>query len=235
MLWQQLPIIHRKPIYTDPRPTHLGQLFEVDNWIISQFVLKVLIPIVGYKPFPLPELQLMVAAVTYFKPTHLFDWGTHIGKAARIFWEARQAFNLNYLQYSIDLPESVDHPEHPHQKRGQLINRIPEINQIEGDGVTEAVRLCTTTSSHHPFFFLDGDHQYSTVKRELGMLIRDIPNPIILVHDTFMQDKISIYNLGPAKAIEGFHHHHPQYQLLETNLGLPGMSLLYPKGNYGRR
>ena len=44
--------------------------FEVDNWVISDFIVKKLIPIVGTHPYPISELNLMVAAVCRLKPQH---------------------------------------------------------------------------------------------------------------------------------------------------------------------
>lgn len=208
-----------------------GKLFEVNNWVVSKFILKQLVPIVGIKPFPLPELQLLTAATIYFKPTHIFDWGTHVGKAARIFWEIKKAFMIPFVQYSIDLPDTVDHPEHPHKLRGKMIKKMPEINQLDGDGVTEALRVYKQLNDSNPLFFLDGDHEYKTVKRELHQLHKYVKKPVIIVHDTFFQTKKSHYNVGPHRAIVEFIQKEPNtYQVIELNLGLPGMTLLYPKG-----
>ena len=59
--------------------------FEVNNWIISEFIVEKLVPVVGVHPFPLDELSLMTAAVCRFQPELIFEWGTNIGKSARIF------------------------------------------------------------------------------------------------------------------------------------------------------
>ena len=37
--------------------------FEVNNWVISDFIVNKLAPIVGTHPYPIGELNLMVAAV----------------------------------------------------------------------------------------------------------------------------------------------------------------------------
>jgi hypothetical protein len=68
--------------------------FEVDNWAISQFVVRRLVPVVGCHPFPLQELMLMVAAVCRFEPAEIFEWGTHIGKSARIFYECASHYRI---------------------------------------------------------------------------------------------------------------------------------------------
>ena len=36
--------------------------FEVDNWLISEFIVKKLIVVAGTYPYPLAELNLIVAA-----------------------------------------------------------------------------------------------------------------------------------------------------------------------------
>ena len=71
--------------------------FEINNWIISNFVIRELISIVGIKPYPLNELMLMTAAVCTLKPTHIFEWGTHFGKSARIFYETATQEQLRYF------------------------------------------------------------------------------------------------------------------------------------------
>ncbi len=87
--------------------------FEVNKWILSDFVVANLLPIVGNRPFPLDELMLMSSAVVSLKPQYIFEWGTHIGKSARIFYETTKTFNIPCQVHSIDLPDSVEHVETP--------------------------------------------------------------------------------------------------------------------------
>jgi hypothetical protein len=47
--------------------------FEVDDWAISAFVVRKLVPVVGTHPFPLHELMLMVAALCWVEPPQIFD------------------------------------------------------------------------------------------------------------------------------------------------------------------
>jgi len=210
--------------------THFpGKNFEVNNWEISRFIINTIIPITSHKPFPLSELQLMIAAVIYFEPDLICDWGTHIGKSARIFYETSKAFSIHSNIYSIDLPDEVAHVEHPGNFRGKLVSHIHAVTLLQGDGVTEAIRVAKKMKSQHPLFFLDGDHSYRTVKRELHAINKSISNPIILIHDTFFQTKESQYNIGPYKAISRFIDKYPDYSNMSTTTGLPGMTLLYKK------
>lgn len=200
---------------------------EVNKWVLSEFILNDLIPIVGYKPFPLDELLLMTSAMVRFAPSQTFDWGTHIGKSARIFFETNKKFNLGSKISTIDLPDDEFHVEHPGNKRGELIKDIKQIQMLTGDGVTEAVNAVSDPKKDTILFFLDGDHEYETVVRELDTINTNILNPIILVHDTFYQESHSGYNVGPFKAINEFLNKHRDYKHISTNFGLPGMTLLY--------
>ena len=135
--------------------------FEVSNWIISKFVLKELVPIVGIKPYPLNELMLMTAAVCRFRPTHIFEWGTYLGKSARIFYEIISHFRIPCEVYSIDLPDNIPHPEHAKWLRGLYVKNIPIVKLLLGDGLKAAMNIYKKIQpKSYPFFFLDGDHKY---------------------------------------------------------------------------
>jgi len=203
--------------------------FEVNNWIVSDFVLKKLIPVIGIKPFPLNELFFMTTTVLKFNPTHIFEWGTHIGKSARIFYEIIKSFNIKCEIHSVDLPDEIHHIEHPKNKRGKLVRGIKEVHLHQGDGLDISLKIYKEINGEcRPLFFLDGDHSYESVKRELEGITKEVSNPIILVHDTFYQSKESNYNIGPYKAIQDITLKYPnKYKVNSPDIGLPGMSLLY--------
>ena len=218
-----------KPL-TDPVLNEGCDYFEVNNWIVSQFVLKKLVPIVGFCPFPLNEQMLMVAAVCRLQPTHIFEWGTNIGKSARIFYEVCKEFGLGTEIHSIDLPEDIEHIEHPREKRGRLVKGLSGITLHTGDGLDTSMQIFSQVniSSSRPMFFLDGDHGYSSVKRELEHIIKHVPNVNILLHDTFNQSKVSGYNVGPYKAmVDVLKATNRSFNILSQNMGLPGMTLLW--------
>lgn len=222
-------LLYRSGKYPNPLRNIGCSELEVDNWIISEFVLKELIPIGGIHPYPLNELMFMTAAVCGLKPTHIFEWGTHVGKSARIFYEIIEHFRITSKIHSIDLPDNVQHGEHPHQNRGMLVKNIRHVTLHQGDGLTVALDQYRKISGKPtPLFFLDGDHAYRSIKREISSIIHYVPNASILVHDTFYQSKQSNYNIGPHRAIQEFLRAKPnKYKVLSTNLGLPGMTLLY--------
>jgi hypothetical protein len=95
--------------------------FEVDGWVTSAFVARSLVPVVGVHPFPLQELMLMTATVCRFEPSLIFEWGINIGKSARIFHEIAKYFHIPTTIHSCDLPDDVDHVEHPHAHGGSRV------------------------------------------------------------------------------------------------------------------
>ncbi len=214
------------PVYKDQFP---GKEFEVNNWDLSAFILQKIVPVSETRLFPLNELMLMTAAVAWSKPTHIFDWGTNTGKSARIFYETCAWLKLNTEIHSIDLPDEIEHVEHPHSQRGKLVKGKNNVFLHQGDGVGVALQLCASLQAARPLFFLDGDHSYETVCRELSAIIRTISNPLILLHDTFYQTGESKYNIGPFQAIEDTLPQFPEirFKRKTVNTGLPGMTFLY--------
>jgi cephalosporin hydroxylase len=211
---------------------HASEL-EVNNWVLSEFVVQKLIPVVGVHPYPVNELCLMAAAVCSLKPTHIFEWGTNLGKSARIFYETACQFGVSADIYSIDLPDDIDHVEHPHDKRGMFVKNLKGVTLLLGDGLDTALNHYMSLGQKadiRPLFFIDGDHSYESVHRELEGIIAAVPEASILLHDTFYQSSDSDYNIGPFRAIEDvLGKSAGGYKVLTQNLGLPGMTLLYRK------
>ena len=217
--------------FPDPTMNLPGTEFEVDKWTISEFVVRRLVPIVGVRPYPLDELLLMAAAICRFKPTHIFEWGTHVGKSARIFFEVAREFGIDAAIHSIDLPDESHHLEHPGRKRGRLVKHIPEVMLHRGDGLDESLRICDSLRDVDikPLFFLDGDHEYASVSRELFGIMTSVPNAVILVHDTFYQSPEAGYNVGPHRAIQdALRSASNHYRTISATTGLPGLTLLFP-------
>lgn len=203
--------------------------FEVDNWAISRFVLTKLIPVVGIQPFPLHELMLMSATVCRFRPSQIFEWGTHVGKSARVFYESAKHYKIPLQIHSIDLPDEIDHVEHPKESRGMLVRGLSNVHLHQGDGVDTALSVWRSSGREPaPMFFVDGDHSYESVHRELSAIASEIPDAYVLLHDAFYQSPESGYNVGPFRAIEEVLRAYPdRYRRIDSGLGLPGMTLLY--------
>jgi len=208
---------------------YAGKEFEVDNGAVSEFILSNVIPVVGLNPYPLNELDLMVASVCYLRPSHIFEWGTHVGKSARVFFETCNYFGFDTEIHSIDLPDDVEHEEHPGKMRGQYVRGIKRVQLYQGDGVETSLGLWRASKDQgRHLFFLDGDHEYASVLRELRTIASNVPFAALLVHDTFFQSEEAGYNIGPFMAIQDFLKGMPgKYRKIEAHLGLPGMTLLY--------
>ena len=100
---------------------------------------------------------------------------------------------------------------------------------LQGDGLDTALSLWRSSARQRaPLFFIDGDHGYESVLRELSAIASEIPDASILLHDTFNQSPASGYNVGPYRAIQEVLRSHPgRYRRIDSGLGLPGMTLLY--------
>jgi cephalosporin hydroxylase len=219
--------IKTKIKFANPLPTHNGTELEVNNWILSDFVLKKLVPKAGVHPFPLNELMFMTSAVCSLKPKMIFEWGTNIGKSAWIFNEIVETFDIDCTIHSTDLPDDMEHNEHPHSKRGIMVKNCSRVQLYQGDGVDTSLKIIDQKQPKGTIlFFVDGDHSLESVQRELEKILENVPNAAILLHDTFYQSSQSNYNIGPYKAISKSMESNGK-KILTTTFGLPGMTLLY--------
>lgn len=216
---------------SEPAPNPESAEFEVNNWALSEFVLSRLVPVVGVHPYPLSELMLMAGAICRFKPTHIFEWGTNVGASARVFHETSQYFKIPLEIHSIDLPGEIEHVEHPGRRRGKLVKGKAGVSLHLGDGLKTSLAIYRTLpKTSRVLFFVDGDHSYESVKRELEAIVANVADPKVLLHDTFFQSPDSGYNVGPHLAIRDVLEALPaarRRRILETKTGLPGMTLVY--------
>ncbi len=216
---------------SEPAPNPESTEFEVNNWALSEFVLSRLVPVVGVHPYPLSELMLMAGAICRFKPTHIFEWGTNVGASARVFHETSQYFKIPLEIHSIDLPGEIEHVEHPGRRRGKLVKGKAGVSLHLGDGLKTSLAIYRTLPrTSRVLFFVDGDHSYESVKRELEAIVANVADPKVLLHDTFFQSPDSGYNVGPHLAIRDVLEALPaarRLRILETKTGLPGMTLVY--------
>lgn len=218
-----------EPARADPVRNRNCAEFEVDAWQLSEFVLHRLVPVVGLHPFPLNELMVLSAAVCRIRPSHIFEWGTHIGKSARAFYEITRHYGISCEIHSVDLPDDIEHVEHPSTERGRMVRGLQGVHLHQGDGVETSIGIWKKAGRPASVLFLvDGDHSQQSVHRELSTIVREVPAPAVLLHDTFKQSPEAGYNVGPANAIAEVTAAHPgRFKRLESGLGLPGMTLLY--------
>jgi cephalosporin hydroxylase len=185
---------------------------------------------VGIHPFPLTELMLLSGAICRFRPSHIFEWGTHIGKSARAFYEITRHYGISSEIHSIDLPDETEHVEHPSDERGRLVRGLDRVHLHQGDGIDTALAIWQKAAKPtSALFFVDGDHAENSVYRELSAIVNTVAKPVVLLHDTFYQSPESGYNVGPCRAIEQvLAEHADRLKRLDSGIGLPGMTLLYP-------
>jgi hypothetical protein len=195
---------------------------ESDKWSASDTVLR-LQHVVGKRPYPLDELLLMTAAFQYLQPAVVVEIGTHARKSARIWWELSRMSVRRTAIHTIDLHDP-SHVEYPGKTLGRMI-KGPAVVQHYGDGFEVADRLLPTFARSDCWLFLDGDHAYETVAKELTLVSRH-PNVVgVLVHDTFYQPG-SEYNHGPYEAVTAFVAAHPVLEVVHAHIGLPGMTYI---------
>jgi cephalosporin hydroxylase len=219
---------HATGDWQDPVRNAGSSRFEVDLWTMSDFVLEKIVPAVGVRPYPLNELLMMAAAACRLKPSVVFDWGTHIGVSARVFYECEKAFRLGYEIHSVDLPPDASHVEHPGQEHGRLVRGLDRVHLHRGNGVQVALEIWRSRGKPaRPLFFVDGDHAYESVRDELSEIFEAVPDASALAHDTFFQSADSKYNVGPARAVDEVVARYPgRFEVITSGLGLPGMTLL---------
>jgi len=228
------PVIPNR--YPDPVRNPGADVLEVDIWVLSQFIIDHLVPVLGVRPYPLNEQLLAVAAACRIKPSVIFDWGTHVGASARLFYECAKAFDLGCEVHSIDLPADVSHVEHPGEQHARLVRGLVGVHLHRGDGAAVALEQWNRLGRPaRPLFFVDGDHAYASVLRELIAIFDAIGDASALVHDTFFQSAVACYNIGPARAIEDVVARSPsRFTVIKSGLGLPGMTLLVDSAVLGR-
>ena len=219
----------RAPGLVCPNPD--GKEFEVNNIVLSEFVLAKLVSVVGTNPYPLNELMLMAGAVCRFRPTHVFEWGTNVGASARVFFETARQFKIPLEIHSIDLPDHIAHVEHPGSSRGRLVRNKPGVSLHLGDGLETSLSIYRKLpAGTRALFFVDGDHSFKSVRHELDSILKHVQAPIVLLHDTFYQSSDSGYNTGPYQAVKDVLETQVAnitFKTIVANTGLPGMTLIY--------
>jgi len=135
----------------------------------------------------------------------------------------------NAIINSIDLPDDIEHIEHPGNQRGVKVKGLKNVIIHQGDGLNTSLDIANKLKRNNKLlFFLDGDHSYESVSRELNGIYNAFPKSYILIHDTFYQSSNSGYNIGPYEAVRDFLEKNPnQYKKISTDIGLPGMTFLY--------
>jgi glycosyltransferase involved in cell wall biosynthesis len=211
-----------------PAADHSGRWeLELDKRQLSRIVCDKLVPIVGVHPYPLDEQLFMTAAVRWMRPDIIVEWGTHIGASARIFFEAKTALGLEAEVHTIDLPPGAGHIENlsDPRLRARLIAGMPVVRHV-GDGAERARGILSAGAYRRPLFFIDGDHTFRSVLRELEAVRSMAPQAAILVHDTHFRKLAPGTCCDPWIALEVFCRRHGLPRWF-SSLGPPGIGLTF--------
>jgi hypothetical protein len=208
---------------------------ESDTSALDQLVLEKVVPKAGLL-YPLAEISLMALVVDRVRPTHIFEWGTNIGGSARIFHLITEALQMDTEIHTWDLPEDTPHGQHPGKDHGKLARGLSRVFFHREDGLQGALAKMDSERIRHPefrpLFFLDGDHSYSSVIREIAGLVSVQEEFHLLAHDTFIQ-KPDVKGqsreswLGCPTALAAFAK---DYRWLNVGFGNPGMAYLWGWG-----
>ncbi len=163
------------------------------------------------------EIAFMEETILLCPPHLIGDWGTNRGSSARIFYELTAYYHIACEVHTVDLPGVLAPNDHPGHTWGEFIKDTGVIWH-EGDGVTEA--LLYSVEIGQPLFFLDGDHSYENVYREIRMIHRVRPEATMLLHDT---------QSFPGQAARTFLGRFPGTYTLTELRSQAGMMRLSPK------
>jgi len=176
------------------------------------------------------EVLFMATLMNVRKPRYVFEWGTNVGASARIFYEAAVLLEIPCEVHTIELPMELSHldVDHPGERIGIYLpdddgHKTVKMCSWWGDGVTMAMELHDSVRPEPTLFYVDGDHRFESVMRELRLIRHKAPTTPILMHDT-------IHLPDVAKAIETFSREYPglyRYEQLESQAG---MMALWPLG-----
>lgn len=169
------------------------------------------------------EIMFMGETAKLLQPTFVFDWGTNRGSSARVFYEASKMFGYPCEIHTTDLPDSEGwkSPEFPGQDLGLFFRGLPDIHIHRGDGVDESLKVYREKNPSRAIFFVDGDHHYEPVTRELNAIFAGAPTAVILCHDV---RHISFC----AQAFDDFSTAHANHYHSDKLMSQAGMGRLRP-------
>ena len=217
-----------------PKNSHLW-CCEANSAELDRFVLEKILPKTGLL-YPFAEISLMALVVSRVRPTHIYEWGTNIGGSAKIFHVITEALQMDTAIHTWDLPEDVPHGQHPGKEHGKLARGLPRVHFHRDDGLQGALGAMESERNQHPgfrpLFFVDGDHSYASVIREITGLISVQDEFHLLAHDTFVQKPDTKGQsreswIGCPTALEALAQ---GYRWLNVGFGNPGMAYLWGRG-----
>lgn len=169
------------------------------------------------------EVDLIYATILEYQPDIICEWGTNIGYSARLFAELIQEIGIDCPVHSTDITESA-----AKGRRGEMAG--PLVNLHVGEGLELSLRL--TGDAKRPLFFLDDDHMFDHVRRQLYMIAEVEPGAVMLIHDVMKVEKVGGDSVWvahePHRAIMDFLSQHGGYEAVFVTNG-SSMARLWPR------
>ena len=139
---------------------------------------------IGVKGYTDEEVDFVLETMERLQPDFICEWGTGVGHSARMFHEARVELGLDCEIHSVEAGHPVPVLRETEQglKCGHYVLGLP-VELYRGDGVTEALNLWGWTERTRPLFYIDDNHEESSVFRALAMIAEAAPEAVILLHD----------------------------------------------------
>jgi predicted O-methyltransferase YrrM len=172
--------------------------------------------------YPGAELDFICETVEEMRPDAIFEWGTYAGTSARIFWECCRLLGLATEVHTVELPNELKLLDRAHPGDESGLHLVDTgVWQHRGDGVTEALVQWQRMRPERSLFFLDGDHHWVMVYREITLIDRMAPDAVMLIHDA---------QAGPGYAAREWVRLNPASHALRSVSGREGICRLEPLG-----
>lgn len=164
------------------------------------------------------------------RPDFLCEWGTNTGHSARFFHEARHALRFRCVIHSVEMSDRVHvlraEDVAANRSRGSMVQGL-SVHLHVGDGPVVARELCEEASPERPLFFIDDNHEETTVRNALEHLHGLSPREVFLLDDALMASPDvpsgAFVPHGPGRAAYAFAAAHPEF---EVDVLAPGESFL---------
>ena len=180
--------------------------------------------LLGYTP---PEVTFLYETMETLRPGIIVEWGTNVGYSARILYEAKVLLGLRTAVHSVDIAREAPilRPEDEGKERGHHVQGLNVALHV-GHGAQEAVSITAMSGRARPLFFVDDNHGYDMLSRDLEMLARDTPLAVLVVHDVTLS---TLRFTEADMAVRNFFVRHVGSYVADEVAEGSGMVRLWPK------
>eukprot|EP00802_Teleaulax_amphioxeia_P004375 Tamp_04379.p1 GENE.Tamp_04379~~Tamp_04379.p1 ORF type:complete len:346 (+),score=24.92 Tamp_04379:2179-3216(+) len=158
--------------------------FQVSHILVHEVTRRItLLDLENSQTYPPHELALMVSAMVHARPDFVLEWGTNIGVSSRVFVEAAEMLGLATQVHTFDVKtqqktgstgwvanarKCQGNEEREYFKEYKIFGK-PCVHMHIGDGLDGAFAVyeAEAWAAARVLWFVDGDHSYEAVAREL--------------------------------------------------------------------